>query len=504
MADHPSFEKQQSPLTEREVARRFVPFLKDFYKNRYQSDPSTIQVTLDNVSTEGWVADGKLTFRKPDGSAFVCTYEATSRDKSEEVKFKRNHHELTWDCVASGTLVAAIAYVWCFKVHLLWLIHLKGPGNVGFLFAVFSVVFLGCYFTLQGWRKYRYIFAIQQFQQYFADEQWVALAEDVFPSPHDPYYLELRSQCVYQGIGLAIVPMEGHVRKVFDPSRLGLYGKDRKMAHWVTQTPLYRNLREQAVATASRIPKVPNGFLALWNRLFRPIQYRVLHPIIQRIGKLRGATNMQLLKGSRAQKWVVLAVMLVIVLLFRKIASFTADNVADLDRLQHWNGGQNPEDEQGFVIDGAAIPYDATPPGVPKQYPVASNHEEQYRDDREEGKMPLPVLKKIPAKKYNSAPTVAPLDPCNQLKKDGWIVQESSFSSKVVAQERLKILKKVGVQCQFAPRKCLPNNSNTGYLVWLGPVFSTESAARQSAETYTKTLVGAKLLKDKLFVRRLQ
>jgi hypothetical protein len=90
------------------------------------------------------------------------------------------------------------------------------------------------------------------------------------------------------------------------------------------------------------------------------------------------------------------------------------------------------------------------------------------------------------------------------LKKDGWIVQESSFSSKVVAQERLKILKKVGVQCQFAPRKCLPNNSNTGYLVWLGPVFSTESAARQSAETYTKTLVGAKLLKDKLFVRRLQ
>ena len=80
-----SFIPNHSSLTEDEVKRRFMPFLRDFYKNRYEPSPNTVSVELDNVSKEGWVADGKITFRKADGSPFICTYEATSRDKAEEV-----------------------------------------------------------------------------------------------------------------------------------------------------------------------------------------------------------------------------------------------------------------------------------------------------------------------------------------------------------------------------------------------------------------------------------
>jgi hypothetical protein len=504
LADQKSFEQQKSNLTEREVALRFVPFLKDFYKNRYQSDPGTIQVTLANMSVEGWVADGKVTFRKPDGSAFICTYEATSVDKSEEVKYQRNNRHLTWDCAAAGALLAAVSYLWCYKMRLLWLIHLKGAGNVGFLFGVFMMGFLGCYLALQHWRKYRYIFAIQQFEQYFADEQWVALAEDVFPAPNDPYYLELRNQCIYHGIGLAIVPFEGHVRKIYDPSRLGIYGKDKKMAHWVTRSSFYLNVQEQAASMASRTTnQVPNALVVLWNKLFRPIQYLFFNPIVQRVRATREATHTRRMKGQVFQQWMVLAAMVVITPLFWKIIHFKAEGVADLDRLQHWKGGQNPEDEQGFIIDGAAIPYDGKPPGVPKQYPVASNNEEQPIGEISAASSPS-VLKKTTPPKNNPVQGTTPIDPCEQLKKTGWIIQESSLSTKVMAQDRLKILKKSGANGQFAPRTCLANSSEAGYLVWLGPVFSTESAARQSAETYTKKLVGAKLLKDKLFVRRLK
>ncbi|MEZ4891783.1 MAG: hypothetical protein R2778_02065 [Saprospiraceae bacterium] len=193
MADKHSFTKPVSQLTEDEVKRRFIPFLKDFYKNRYQSDPAAIKVELDNVSAEGWVADGKLTFRKEDDSPFICTYEATSLDKIEEVKYRLNSPYFVWDSIAFGTVAAAVLYFLFYQSRLPWLIGLKGSGNLGFVLGIFIIGFFTWYFSMQNWRKYRYIFAIRQFKQYFADEQWIALAEDVFPAPQDPYYRELRS-----------------------------------------------------------------------------------------------------------------------------------------------------------------------------------------------------------------------------------------------------------------------------------------------------------------------
>ena len=144
---------QKTVLTEEDVKQRFIPFLKDFYKRRYEPMPNSIVVELDNVSAGGLVADGKMTFRKEDGSLFVCTYEATSRDKAEEVKYQLNLSYFLWDCAAFGTMLAAAVYVIGFVYNRLWLITLQWAGNIGMLTGVAMIGFFGWHFTMQKWRK---------------------------------------------------------------------------------------------------------------------------------------------------------------------------------------------------------------------------------------------------------------------------------------------------------------------------------------------------------------
>ena len=50
--------------------------------------------------------------------------------------------------------------------------------------------------------RYRSIFAIEQFKQYYADEQWVAIGKDTFSEEEDHFFQELKKQCVYNGFGL--------------------------------------------------------------------------------------------------------------------------------------------------------------------------------------------------------------------------------------------------------------------------------------------------------------
>ena len=58
-------------LTEDDIKVAFLPFLKEFYKYRFEYRPDSVQTELDNVSAGGLVADGMVSFRKNDGSPFV-------------------------------------------------------------------------------------------------------------------------------------------------------------------------------------------------------------------------------------------------------------------------------------------------------------------------------------------------------------------------------------------------------------------------------------------------
>lgn len=498
-----------------------MPFLRDFYKNRYEPMPNSVSAEIDNVSREGWVADGKISFRKADGTAFVCTYEATSRDKSEEVKYRLNFHYFLWDCAAFGMICAAIGYVFFFETDFLWLIGLKFIGNLGLLTGLGIIGFFSWYFVMQGWRKYRYIFAIQQFKQYFADEQWVAIAEDVFPAPNDPYLLELRNQCVYHGIGLAIVPHEGMVRKLIDPSRLGVFGKDRRITEWVTRADWYQSFSQNVGTMAARRPKTPDGLTVLWNKIYRSVHYLLLDPFQKNIGQaLRkplgesSSAYNRFMSAQTVQKWVAFLAFLLIVPLYYKVATFSEERVADLKELQLRPNGINPEDQVGYLIEGETIPEDGEPTGVPKQFPIPKNKPlpedentidlsgeetevDEYGSDAETAPPPPKSPRQIdPGVKVSAA--------CKVLQSQkGWIVQDNSFTDSDLAIARANKLLGRGLPAHWAALDCLSPGSND-WIVWLDEPYPTEAAAKQAAEEYATEIQRYNLGASKFRLRKLR
>jgi hypothetical protein len=332
-----------------------------------------METALDNVSESGLVADGMLRFKKTDGAYFICTYEATSLEKSGEVKYVLNVAYFLWDCLAFGAMLSAMLYAWFYAARLPWLAGLQVAGNIGLLLGIGGMGFLGWYFTMQKWRKYRYIYAIEQFKRYFADEQWIALGADVFIAPHDPYMEELKQQCIYNGFGLAVVNWDGAVRTLSTPSRLGIFGKDRRMVHWVTRSDWYRIMSKNVAVAAKTRPPVPEQYKILWNKIWRPIQHNLLEPARKFLwAALRqplqtGAGGFdRYMKGHSVQKWIFGFGLTLVLLLGYRVLNYTEDNYVDPATLIEQTQQPNPEEEPGYLIDDEPVPYKG---GVPKQYP---------------------------------------------------------------------------------------------------------------------------------------
>ncbi len=505
------FERRTPGLSEDEVKRRFVPFLRNFYRQRFEPIAGSESVELDNVGEGGIVADGKMTFRKVDGSPFVCTYEATSRDKAEEVKYAINDLYLAWDSAAFGAIATAVLYAIFYVTRPNWLVGLRFEGNLGLIFGVALITSLLWFFLLRNWRKYRYIFAIEQFKQYQADEQWVAIAEDVFPSPTDPYLIELRNQCVFSGFGLAVVSAENGVRSLANPSRLGLYGQDRHITHWVTRADWY-----QAITNTSASGEVarlaPPGTLTIaWNKVSRPVRYLLLEPARKVLNRPLGHTSSaynRFMSGQQVQKWVCgLAFLLLIPLVWRVLNAHKI-TTADVTSLQKMRAGPNPEDQPGYKPNDEIIPYGGEPTGVPKQFAETKQEEVQTislsSSDDDENTINLSGNedKTTDAKDQPTAKPSLP-DLCAVLNdKHGWLVQDNLYITRANATERVAALRKKGLTAELVSNTCI-EASRSGYVVWLGKVQPSREEAVKQAANYEKALQRYGLLIAKPSVKRL-
>lgn len=498
-------------LTEDDIKRAFLPHLKEFYRYRYEYRPESMHAALDNVSAGGLVADGMLSFRKDDGSPFVCTYEATSADKAEEVKFSLNVVYFTWDCLAFGAVVAAISYGAAYALRLPWLVGLQWAGNLGFVLGTGLIGFLGWYFTMREWRKYRYIYAIEQFKRYFADEQWIALADDVFPAPTDPYLQELKSQCVYHGFGLALVSHKGAVRVLVAPSRLGIFGKDRRMAQWVTQRDWYRTMSGNVGALSRYRPTMPDEFTQTWNKVTRPLRYLLFDPIKKALwnaysrplGRTDGAFN-RYMTGQSVQKWIFLLALLPIVPLGYRVLTLREHDVQDVVERP----AENPEDQYGYLYEGDR-PQPRDPRAIPKQYPretadnlpVAEVSKTKTQHSKLPEEIPTINLSGVEDEPEVAAPPPS-RSPCATFQQQhGWILQDNTFASQVLADERAAALKRQGFESAVIPRTCI--GDGVGYLVRVGGLYEKESVANRQARNLEDKLQQRGLYQGELIVRRL-
>lgn len=77
--------------------------------------------------------------------------------------------------------------------------------------------------------RYHYIQAVEQFKQYQADEQWIAVGADVFESKNASELMELKDQCIKSGFGLMEVTEDLVVSIIIAPSRIPILRKRQKL-----------------------------------------------------------------------------------------------------------------------------------------------------------------------------------------------------------------------------------------------------------------------------------
>jgi hypothetical protein len=534
--------KQEIELTEEAIKKAFLPFLRNFYKDRYAIQYGSLNASLDNVSESGIIADGKLTFMKASetdvskSETFTCTYEASSVDKIGEVKFDLNQSYFLWDCVAFTALITTVFYVISFTSRITFLYFLGTIGNVGLLLGIAMIAFSTWFFSMRSWKKYRYIYAIEQFKRYFADEQWVVLGENVFHHTLDPNFLELKNQCIFNGFGLAIVDKKGETRAIVTPSRLGLYGKDRKMSDWITNLDFYKNSADKVNQVAKLRNKIPDPLTVLLNKIGHPIGYYLLKPIKEyfwnffKIPYQKSNDSYHQFTGLfKTQKYVTLLCVLILGFFLKKI--LTEEMSKNLSEEEYWQyldhrmGRANPEDEPGYVVDDKPENYN----GIQKQYPEKILKEESEDDVQtidlssdadetqqiEEKTAPLESdnnednLQNWVTVASNSSekPVVyskkTSKDACTIVSQGkGWMIQDAFFKDKKLAQIRLEKLKHRGIESIVVAKSCLEKNE-LGYFVFIGEPIAKESLANKEKQNYQKALKRYGLEKGTLILKKL-
>jgi uncharacterized integral membrane protein len=478
-------------LNENDVKSAFLPFLREFYRFRYEYNPLTVKSSLDNVSSDGYVADGLLMFQKQDGSTFTCTFEASSNETRDEVVFTKNQTHFLWDSLVCGLLLSTITLVTLYVNNATRLANLTLLSKWGLTLGLLIVGFFSWYFLATNRKKYRTIYAIEQFKRYYVDDQWIALAEDVFPAPTHPYYLELKDQCVYFGIGLAIVYRDQPVRLIVAPSNLKPIHKSKKMANWIADNSLYQALSLNAKAAAAYQTPLSKPL----SKIGTLVSLFLILPFKKSLGNTMGISPNSLLKFYRSyntHKLIVLLASFIIGAIY-----YYAENKKELIYSEkptqiytpEPTTNNSPEQQDGIVLNETEkpIPYGKTYPtgekGLPKQDPQ-------------------PAVSSLSDPNINSyQANTSPLDElCQHIKRSGgWYLQESKFSSAASANKRVAELQSKGIKADAFNSACL---GEPGWIVRLDFNQYSDKIATFMAADYQRQIIAAGLKANKVVVKK--
>ena len=234
-----------SNLSEHDIKRSTLRFLKGYYKNRPRKGET--DASMDMRGEGGIIADGFLSFETEKGDQFISTFEATSAGTSDEVRFKVQSLRLFWDAFATASLIAGIWLGWNYYSNERFL-DIKGyTWTVKVIISVVGIVFFFLLVALRRRKRYRYIYAVEQFKQYHANEQWISIGEDVFVDNQDRYLNELKDQCIRNGFGLIKVNKvkeEDVPHLIVTPSRQGTFNKQRRSVQFLPLEEMGKRLGE--------------------------------------------------------------------------------------------------------------------------------------------------------------------------------------------------------------------------------------------------------------------
>jgi hypothetical protein len=226
-------------------------FLKSYYRNRSRVGQAALSSDVRGLG--GIRADGYFSFLQSGDRRFEATLEATSYTTRKELRYSLQRELLAWDSftLACMTLVVLAALSQYFQFAFVPQIGL--PAVLFWMLGLFLLVFATYRFSASRLERYRYIYAIEQFRKYRADEQWIAMSEDVFDQGrNDPFFRELRKQCIYYGIGILWVDRSEEVRMLLAAARSRGQLDKRRSANWVVPKGLGQPLKRMAQAAEVR------------------------------------------------------------------------------------------------------------------------------------------------------------------------------------------------------------------------------------------------------------
>ncbi|MCB0611027.1 MAG: hypothetical protein H6562_24720 [Lewinellaceae bacterium] len=234
----------QTRLSEDDIKSITLRFLKDYYKFFHRK--RDLREALNLRGSDGVVADGLLSFEKNDDRIYTITFEATSADVKEEVQFRINDQLLGWDAIATTSLVVTAVYTLSFLTRIFAVPEISLFTRIVSIMLFGFLVFRLYRYLGRKFPRYRYIYAVEQFKQYYADEQWISVGWDVFDDPvTDPGYRELRRQCILHGFGLIVVNKDRRAKAVIAPSLEDQFSSKRKTIRFRTLGELRNPFRRR-------------------------------------------------------------------------------------------------------------------------------------------------------------------------------------------------------------------------------------------------------------------
>lgn len=254
--------EEKGKVTEEVIKKVAQQFLKSYYKFRPRGEGDT-RVALDMRAEGGVIADGYITFKKEDGSPFVGSFEATAYDSRFEVTYQQQPVLFNMDALAVASISTALFYLYASFQQVLTVQIYGTIATLALLLVVFAVFYFLYKLLFSALPRYRYIYAIEQFKQYYADEQWIAIAEDVFPHSDHPHFAELKRQCVREGIGLILVAEDWNPVLVVTPSRPQTVEKKKKSRPYL----MFMDVQTWSLSKASQLASKARERIPLWDRI---------------------------------------------------------------------------------------------------------------------------------------------------------------------------------------------------------------------------------------------
>ncbi len=463
--------EQQQPLTENIIKKVALRFMRQYYKFRlrYEDQPVTASYDLEGVG--GIIADGYYSFKKTDGKTFTATFEATSKASRDEVVFKPQMRILFWD----GLAVASIVTLTLTAINYFQNLHLLDERTItiriSLLLSSMILSMLAFYLIAKNFRRYRYIYAIEQFKKYHANEQWIALADDVFDGHNDKYFRELKYQCIFNGFGIVQINQNLDTKILVTPSRQDIFLGKRKEVDFLPQKIAQQ---QQAVKkfdakwalTQSWLP----GFMKKKDSILR----------------FRRSYNTQLA--------VTAFCFLLIGFLYIKEMELSGYQIVEKEEFKEdiAKSKSNEVREQPEVLGDSLLPETHIPnPDIEEFNRSILKTEKRISAQKKEPQPPPPPKPKPQLPKEDTTQIVVNQDNNKTLAYDcsryftfetyKYVVEENSYKNWSAAERRLALIRNSKIPSAALSKHCFFPDE-TGFFIYLGEIFNSPEEASQYIE----------------------